>query len=327
MGKKPGAVVAPQKNGILPGLELARQYYETEGLPMLRRQFPALVDKLAVGRVGEGSECFGFDDALSRDHDFGPGFCLWLDESLWSAWGAALTSAYWRLPAEFAGVKRPDSGPFRLRVGPFSIHRFYAGYLGGKGLPETPEQWFELPQEVLALCTNGAVFTDPQGSFTAARSHLLDYYPEPVRLKKLAAHCALAAQAGQYNYPRCVKRGEHCAALWALSQFQYHFTAALFLLNRRYMPFGKWAFRAARNLPLLGSITTVLLEPLSPGEPQTEACIERLCILLSQQLCREGLSDSSDSFLAAHGRSVQERITHPGFAALPLQAWRPGWQI
>lgn len=35
---------------------------------------------------------------------------------------------------------------------------------------------------------------------------------EDLRLKKLAARAAVMAQAGQYNYPRCVRRGETVAA-------------------------------------------------------------------------------------------------------------------
>ena len=64
----------------MQGLELSRRFYEEYGAPMLHAQFPAWEDRIAVGLVGSGSECFGFDDDCSRDHDFGPDFCLFLPE-------------------------------------------------------------------------------------------------------------------------------------------------------------------------------------------------------------------------------------------------------
>lgn len=60
------------------GMELAREFYEQAGRPMLQQKYPEYVGRIAAGLVGEGSECLGFDDAFSVDHDFGPGFCLWL---------------------------------------------------------------------------------------------------------------------------------------------------------------------------------------------------------------------------------------------------------
>ena len=62
----------------MKGMELARKYYETYGEPMLKRDFPELYPLVAAGLFGSGSECFGFDDEVSRDHDFEPGFCLLL---------------------------------------------------------------------------------------------------------------------------------------------------------------------------------------------------------------------------------------------------------
>ena len=80
------------------------------------------------------------------------------------------------------------------------------------------------------------MFADPLGEFTAFREGLLAFYPEDVRLKKLAARCAAAGQAGQYNYRRCVARGELVAAHCALSTFVEAAISLVYLLNKRYRP-------------------------------------------------------------------------------------------
>ena len=89
----------------MQGLELAKRYYEKVGRPMLERDFPELLPRLAAGLVGEGSECLGFDDAISQDHDFGAGFCLWFSAEDYNQYGNALQDAYDRLPGEFAAGK------------------------------------------------------------------------------------------------------------------------------------------------------------------------------------------------------------------------------
>ncbi len=65
----------------MKGLDEARQLYEDFGRDMLHRRFPEFEGRIAVGLVGRGSECYGFDDALSMDHDFEPGFCLYLTDA------------------------------------------------------------------------------------------------------------------------------------------------------------------------------------------------------------------------------------------------------
>ncbi len=60
----------------MKGLELCRSYYEEVGAPALRERFPELMPRAAAGLCGQGSDCLGLDDEYSRDHDFGPGFCL-----------------------------------------------------------------------------------------------------------------------------------------------------------------------------------------------------------------------------------------------------------
>ena len=61
----------------MKGLELSQAFFEEHGRPMLETQFPELLPFLAAGLFGSGSECFGYDDVTSQDHDFEPGFCFW----------------------------------------------------------------------------------------------------------------------------------------------------------------------------------------------------------------------------------------------------------
>ena len=64
----------------MTGLELARQLYRDKVRGAIAAEFPEYESRIAVGLAGPGSECFGYDDEISRDHDFAPRLCLWLTE-------------------------------------------------------------------------------------------------------------------------------------------------------------------------------------------------------------------------------------------------------
>ena len=60
------------------GLEISRGFFEEYGKPMLERDFADILPYIAAGFVGSGSEHLGYDDEISQDHDFEPGFCIFL---------------------------------------------------------------------------------------------------------------------------------------------------------------------------------------------------------------------------------------------------------
>jgi len=304
----------------MKGLELAERYWREVGAPAMEAGCPELRGRLAAGLVGEGSECLGFDDEISRDHDWGPGFCLWLSEEDLAAHGDALQSAYAALPREFMGFRRlRESVHSQGRVGVFPIGGFYARFLGPGGPPETLAQWLTVSEQALSVCTNGRVFEDGPGEFTRVRERLLAYYPEDVRRKRLAARCAGAAQAGQYNHPRCLARGDRVAALRALAEFVDHAQGVVFLLNRRYRPYYKWAHRALGGLPLLGREAAAAFEGLADCPPEErQERVEGLCALLIRALADQGLTDSSSDFLLDHGERIQASIRDSGLRSLPL---------
>ncbi len=301
------------------GLTLSRNYFETCGRPLIEERFSHVRDRIAAGLAGDGSDCYGFDDEISRDHDWGPGFCVWLTADDYRAFGRELQQAIDELPAVFRGFgPRLQSRWGEGRVGVFEIDAFYRRFIGLEKAPDDPKQWLHLPETALAACTNGEVFFDPLGDFSRRRQALLDFYPEDVRLKKIASRCMTIAQAGQYNFPRCVKRGDVFGAQYALTKFCVDYFSAVFLLNKRYMPFYKWVVRAAETLPVLGKTgrkKTVALIRETDSFRRREI-IEDLCADLITVLKAENWTDSASDFLADHGPAIQQRIAHPGLREL-----------
>ncbi len=298
----------------MQGLEIAREFYLQYGKPMLEEQFADVIDRIAVGLVGEGSECFGFDDEISRDHDFEAGFCLWITEEDEKKFGFRLERAYAKLPKEFMGLKKSYVSPVGgNRHGVITVEDFYTRFLGSPDAPDTIERWLNTPASYLATASNGEVFADPSGKFSEVRNKLLMGYPEDIRKKKLAANLVFMAQSGQYNYSRCLSRGERGAAQLAIFEFVRHTISAIYLLNNRYEPYYKWAYRGMRDLPVLGSLGDSLqalteLDNSPENSRMKQDVIEDIAMLIIGELQRQNLTEAICGDLEKHAYSVLDDI-------------------
>lgn len=295
----------------MKGLELSQKYYEKYGIPMIEEQFPEIADQTAAGLVGYGSECLGFDDEISRDHDYGPSFCIWLPGETYQQFGDAMRVAYDALPKTFLGFsERVEQVQGKGRVGILCLEDFYTEILGREALPVTDAEWLMIPEEALATAVNGRVFEDRLGRFSAFRERLLAYYPERVWRRKLADALAKAAQAGQYNYTRAMRRGERVAAELALSEFVRESMRLVYLLNRTYAPFYKWMHRGLRLLSTGSEIGDMLgLLYQTDAEADRVLIIEAVCNILIQMLQEQGLSAGQDNFLQSHIEEVLTGLT------------------
>lgn len=321
----------------MKGLELSRQYYAAYGKEMLEKKFPMLAGRVAAGLAGQGSECLGFDDGISRDHDYGPSFCLWLTKEDYDKYGKAMMEEYRKLPKDFEGVKgRAESLHGSGRVGVLCIPDFYYGILGTEDIPKSNREWMRLEETALCTATNGKVFEDPLGEFSRIRSGLLSYYPEDVRIKKIAARAAVMAQSGQYNYARAMKRGEKVAARLALAEFMKSAISMVYLLNRRYTPFYKWMRHGMQELSILPEIGDILdllagMEDQAPawegvgetdylytvnGNDKCVIIVEAVCNLVVQELAAQGLTEGEDNFLESHTMTLMEKIKDPHIRSL-----------
>lgn len=391
------------------GLKLARAFWTQMGKPMIAAKYPQYAGCIAAGLVGHGSECYGFDDAYSQDHDFGPRFCLWLTDEDYAAIGEQLEADYEALPRKFsvdaqgrvtfeAHARSDASGAFpsagadstvipdaanaptpgtatddaataesgaassdvaeamttpidaplfpvtpraqgaNRRDGVFRIGDFFESITGYRTAPAqtAPHEWLMLQESTLAAATNGEVFADPTGLFSKTRQGFKNM-PDDVRLALISKRLGMIAQAGQYNLPRSLKRGDGAAAWLSIHEFVQATASLVFLVNVPmvvgYMPYYKWQFAALRKLsgsmfallPNVGEQLETVMRLSSAacyggagfgeGGKGAATAIEKINDIVEQiaadivkELKREHLTTSGETFLEWQRPYVEDHI-------------------
>lgn len=321
---------SPEQEDLTPsitGIDLCRRYYEEYGRPMIAGKFQAYESRIAVGLVGKGSDCFGFDDVLSQDHDFGPRFVMWVTKKVYDEIGEELQEAYDKLPSQFLGIDRIETFHGKDRSGVMIIEEFYKSLLGfdlvgmlahnnedtasGKENLDTIKCWLSVQEYALAAAVNGEVFRDDEGIFTQYRNLLSAYYPKAVWYRKAAQTCALFSQSGQYNLPRMRRRGQLVSAELAKAECAKQAMKLYYLLNRKYAPHDKWLYR---GMPENAQMTLgeegmenadvpKLVEKLSllPADKAHEAAlttaVESLAVIFANELEKLNMVGKCDLYL------------------------------
>ena len=120
---------------------------------------------------------------------------MWLTNEDYATFGQTLQKAYLALPNEFRGYQRQETQAGRGRTGVWRISDFYRHFIGLSKAPENLAEWIRIPESFLAKATNGQVFTDPLGQFSTIRHSLLTFYPEDIRIKKIAYYACQMPKA------------------------------------------------------------------------------------------------------------------------------------
>ncbi len=281
------------------GLILARDYYETYGKEMIEKEFPAYAERIAVGLAGRGSDCFGYDDKASRDHDWGPDFCMWVTDDTYAQIGPALQRAYESLPKEFRGYKRAPHVNGRNRRGVIRISDFFRGLIGTAQYEQI--DWRQVSDASMAAAVNGEIFRDEEGILSEFRQKLRQGYPEEIRYLKLAEAAAGFSQAAQYNYQRMSGRGDGvtaCMMAWdgirQAMKLQHY-------IEGKYPPHDKWLYRSLQESEE-GREAAGMIKKIADNLPYGGGAeeIERLGIFFALELYREGYISDSESYLDAH---------------------------
>lgn len=299
-------------------IQKAEAWYNSTLLPALNEEFKNELPQMAIGIAGRGSECFGFDDEISLDHDAVPGVTIWLTPQGDERFGFRLTRFYDALvKSSFSGQDGSKSSTLGdSERGVVIIDDFLRRHLGYASMPRSWQDWLYTPEYAFAECVNGRIFRDDSKVFSSIRESLRHGMPEDVRLKKIAAKAVMMAQSGQYNYSRCLAHNEPGAAAIALSDFVRHTVSMVFLLNFSFAPYYKWMFRAMRELAVLGEVADSLEELFRLADPRK--AIEDICRKITAELANQGLSDIDDPYLEAHAFAVTSKIRSQEIRALHI---------
>lgn len=303
-----------EESGV--GLRLARAYYEAYGAPLIKERFPEYEDRIAVGLAGRGSDCFGYDDMASRDHDWGPGFCMWVTDETYEEIGEELQRVYEELPMEFQGYRRAPHVNGKNRRGVMRISEFYRGLLDAGSYEEI--DWRSVSDASLAAAVNGEVFRDEEGIFTAFRNRLLQGFPEEILYLKLAESTARFAQAAQYNFPRMYERGDELTARMMVWDGIKEAMRLQLYIDGKYPPHDKWLYRSLREsqegrsvAELLGSVQALLAKPeLEKAKLQQK--LEELGALFARELYARDIISDIDSYLEAHSEELVYKASLAG---------------
>lgn len=302
----------------MKGIEISKAYFEEYGRPMLEKDFSDILPYLCVGMVGSGSDCYGFDDEISRDHDFEPGFCIFIpnEDVVDRRKEFLLERAYAKLPKEFMGLNRSLVSPVGgRRNGVIRTEEFYTNKIGSADGKLSVLDWLTISESYLFEATNGEIFFDNYGEFSEIRNRIMNM-PEDIRLKKLAGNMLLMAQSGQYNYGRCLSHAETGAAQLAVIEFVNAAMKTVFLLNKKYMPYYKWSFRAMRDLKLFSTFSDsfeyLLTSENDSVTAQTKTdVIEDIASMIIGYLIDNEMTKAICGDLEKHAYSVNDSISDP----------------
>jgi hypothetical protein len=281
----------------IQGIELSRRFYAEVVSPWLAHEFPGL--RHAAALIGYGSELLGFDDEMSRDHDFGPRAHLFVADSDFDAVGHEIVGRFAEIaPASFLGVvSQPGHGRHRADACGDDRHglevwttRKALSYWLGLDIdaPLDGVRWLGLAEQRLLAVTAGAVFRDDIGELTALRERL-SYLPRDVWLYKLACQWRRIAEE-QAFVGRAGFAGDDLGSRVIAARLARDAMRMGFLIERRYAPYPKWFGTAFAQLPCASRIAPILRRALDAADWKTrEAALAEGYLALAELHLARGL--------------------------------------
>ena len=270
--------------------ERTRLFLKDEVYPILKTEYPELLMRLCGALTGKGSECLGYDDELSKDHDYELKVQLFVTNDDYFRYEKAISE-------RFSSILTGN-----VYLIPYSD--FFRKYTRSSTGPKTIKEWRLIPEEFLVNATSGQIYFDNLGEFSKIRNHIKNSYPKALWLRNLSYYCIKLGQAGQYNYSRLLKRKDVVGAMLAVAETIEMIISIIYVLNKEFKPFYKWQYKRLCELPILGKVIAPKLEQVSQSnllDFRNLDVIEETCIIILDKLLEMGLVKNRNSFFVEVG--------------------------
>ena len=258
---------------FIPGLKLSEYFFLEDVKPILDKYFQDL--KYSTGLIGSGSEVLGFDDEVSRDHDWGPRLILFINDDDYLNLNSSIdeilknnllptchgySTNFCEPDAEGSRLLKPSyENGINHAIELTSIKHYFNNLLGVDIYEDLSfKDWLSFPQQILLSIQSGEIFSDQIG-LNDIRSKL-NYYPDDIWLFLMASSWQRIGQE------------EHLAARGGFTNQDIGFSVIAsrlvrdimqlgFLLEKKFAPYAKWLEKAFCQLncaeeliPLLSKI-------------------------------------------------------------------------
>lgn len=236
---------------FISGLDLSRQFYQGCVGPALAAGFPGVAHSAAL--IGRGSEVLGYDDEMSRDHDWGPRVVVFLRDDDLVRVGDAVNEMLSRdLPAAFLDY------PASVTV--VSIRGYFLKSMDiDIDADISARDWLTMPEQQLRMVVAGEVFHDEIGLQTVRDRFA--YYPHDVWLYLLVAGWwRVHPEANLIGRVGFV--GDELGSALIGSRLALDLMKLCFLMERKYAPYSKWFATAFSQLGVAAELSPILLRIL-----------------------------------------------------------------
>jgi hypothetical protein len=310
----------------MTGGRLAREYYENVVGPLVDTRWPGVTR--AAGRLGSGSDVLGYDDDMSRDHDWGLRLTLLVDAEIAPAVDAHLEAhlpdSFRGHPTRFATTWRPEPH-HQVEVGDpdgFVVSRLGIAPPGDDDLVG----WLTLTGQSVLEITAGDLFLETDGRISAARDRLA-WYPDDLWRYVIAADWSRIGQELPF-VGRTAVIGDDLGSRVIAARIVRSAMHLGFLLERAWPPYPKWSGTAFARLPRVSVAAGHLTRAMHAEvwDERESALIEALEVLLTTQrsLGFDGPEHATEQFydrpfrgLSAIPEAVMGAVNSPAVSRLP----------